>query len=253
MKLLSVNDLHVSYGGIKALRGVSLEVEQGEIVTIIGANGAGKSTLLNTISGFLKPTEGSVRFKDAVAGKSPAKIVKAGICHVPEGRLIFANLSVEDNLRLGAYLRKDHKKVVTDLEHVFALFPRLLERRKQIAGTLSGGEQQMLAMGRALMTDGELVLLDEPSLGLAPLLVKTVFEIIAEIRNLGKTILLVEQNAFKALAIADKAYVLEQGLIVKEGPAKAIAQDPAIRAAYLGARSTAINACTDKSGRSMKR
>lgn len=252
MKLLVVNDLHVSYGGIKALRGVSLEVEKGEIVTIIGANGAGKSTLLNTISGFLKPTEGSIKYKDALVGKSPAKIVKTGICHVPEGRLIFANLSVEDNLKLGAYLRKDRKKIASDLEHVFTLFPRLLERRNQIAGTLSGGEQQMLAMGRALMTDGELVLLDEPSLGLAPLLVKTVFEIIAEIRKLGKTILLVEQNAFKALAIADRAYVLEQGLIVKEGPARTIAQDPAVKAAYLGARSTSINACTDKAGRPAK-
>jgi len=240
MNMLSVHDLHVAYGGIKALRGVSLDVQQGEIVTIIGANGAGKSTLLNTISGFLKPTGGSVNFKGHTIGRNPARIVKSGICHVPEGRLIFANLTVEDNLKLGAYLRSDRAKMATDQDQVFKLFPRLLERRKQIAGTLSGGEQQMLAMGRALMTDGDLVLLDEPSLGLAPLLVQTVFDIIANIRGLGKTILLVEQNAFKALAIADRAYVLEQGLMVKEGAAKEIAQDPAVKAAYLGARSTQI-------------
>jgi len=236
--MLCVRDLHVSYGGIKALRGVSLDVEQGEIVTIIGANGAGKSTLLNTVSGFLKPVSGSVSFKGEATGQRPSKIVKAGICHVPEGRLVFANLSVEDNLRLGAYLRGDRQKVAADLERVYAIFPRLRERLRQSAGTLSGGEQQMLAMGRALMTDGDLILLDEPSLGLAPLLVKTVFDIIRDFRALGKTILLVEQNAFKALHIADRAYVLEQGRIVKTGPAREIAEDPAIKAAYLGAKST---------------
>lgn len=234
MSMLSVRDLHVSYGGIKALRGVSLDVEEGEIVTIIGANGAGKSTLLNTISGFLKPVSGSVSFKGEAVGRNPTRIVKAGVCHVPEGRLIFANLTVEDNLRLGAYLRKDRKKIAADLERVWVLFPRLLERRKQLSGTLSGGEQQMLAMGRALMTDGDFVLLDEPSLGLAPLLVKTVFEIVLEFRGLGKTILLVEQNAFKALKVADRAYVLEQGKIVKFGPSRDIAADPAVKAAYLG-------------------
>ena len=238
MSMLCVRDLHVSYGGIKALRGVSLDVEQGEIVTIIGANGAGKSTLLNTVSGFLKPVSGSVSFKGEATGQRPSKIVKAGICHVPEGRLVFANLSVEDNLRLGAYLRGDRQKVAADLERVYAIFPRLRERLRQSAGTLSGGEQQMLAMGRALMTDGDLILLDEPSLGLAPLLVKTVFDIIRDFRALGKTILLVEQNAFKALHIADRAYVLEQGRIVKTGPAREIAEDPAIKAAYLGAKST---------------
>jgi branched-chain amino acid transport system ATP-binding protein len=234
MSMLSVRDLHVSYGGIKALRGVSLDVEEGEIVTIIGANGAGKSTLLNTISGFLKPVSGSVSFKGEAVGRNPTRIVKAGVCHVPEGRLIFANLTVEDNLRLGAYLRNDRKKIAADLERVWELFPRLLERRKQLSGTLSGGEQQMLAMGRALMTDGDFVLLDEPSLGLAPLLVKTVFEIVLEFRGLGKTILLVEQNAFKALKVADRAYVLEQGKIVKFGQARDIAADPAVKAAYLG-------------------
>ncbi|MEI6876752.1 MAG: ABC transporter ATP-binding protein [Spirochaetota bacterium] len=236
--MLSVSELHVSYGGIRALKGVSLVVEQGEIVTIIGANGAGKSTLLNTISGFLKPARGEVSFKGSSLGQKAAKIVKAGISHVPEGRLVFANLTVEDNLRLGAYLRRDRRKIASDLERVYAIFPRLRERMKQLAGTLSGGEQQMLAMGRALMTDGDLVLLDEPSLGLAPLLVKTVFDIILEFRDLGKTILLVEQNAFKALHIADRAYVLEQGRIVKSGVAREIAADPAIKAAYLGAKST---------------
>jgi branched-chain amino acid transport system ATP-binding protein len=237
--MLSVNNLHVSYGGIKALKGVSMEVNEGEIVTIIGANGAGKSTLLNTITGFLKPVSGDVIFKGHSVGRNPARIVKMGICHVPEGRLVFANLTVQDNLMLGAYLRSDKKQIATDLERVFELFPRLRERIKQIAGTLSGGEQQMLAMGRALMTNGDLVLLDEPSLGLAPLLVKTVFEIIMEIKGLGKTILLVEQNANKALQVADRAYVLEQGHIVKTGPAHEIAQDPAVRAAYLGTKSVA--------------
>jgi branched-chain amino acid transport system ATP-binding protein len=238
MSLLGIRDLHVSYGGIRALKGVSLDVEPGEIVTIIGANGAGKSTLLNTVSGFLKPTGGYVEFKGQRVGRSPAKIVKAGVCHVPEGRLVFANLSVQDNLSLGAYLRSDRRKMAVDLDRVYALFPRLKERMRQQAGTLSGGEQQMLAMGRALMTDGELVLMDEPSLGLAPLLVKTVFDIILEFRDLGKTILLVEQNAFKALAIADRAYVLEQGKVVKEGKASEVAQDPAVRAAYLGSKSS---------------
>jgi len=235
--MLSISDLHVSYGGIRALKGVSLEVKQGEIVTIIGANGAGKSTLLNSISGFLKPTKGEILYKGAKLPRRPDLVVKSGICHVPEGRLIFANLSVTDNLALGAYLRNDRKAVAEDIEKVFALFPRLKEREKQIAGTLSGGEQQMLAMGRALMTNGDLVLMDEPSLGLAPLLVKTVFDIIVKFRDLGKTILLVEQNAFKALAVADRAYVLEQGRIVKCGPARDIASDPAVKAAYLGSKS----------------
>ena len=237
--MLNVKDLHVSYGGIKALKGVTMDVNQGEIVTIIGANGAGKSTLLNTITGFLKPVSGEVVYKDQVITRNPAKIVKMGICHVPEGRLVFANLTVQDNLKLGAFLRNDTKQIAEDLEKVYQIFPRLHERMKQIAGTLSGGEQQMLAMGRALMTNGELVLLDEPSLGLAPLLVKTVFDIIIEFKKLGKTILLVEQNANKALQVADRAYVLEQGHIVKSGPAHEIAQDPAVRAAYLGTKSTA--------------
>jgi len=237
--MLSVKNLHVSYGGIKALRGVTMDVNQGEIVTIIGANGAGKSTLLNTITGFLKPVRGEVDYKGHRLGRNPARIVKLGICHVPEGRLVFANLTVQDNLVLGAYLRKDRRQIAADMQRVYELFPRLQERMKQMAGTLSGGEQQMLAMGRALMTNGELVLMDEPSLGLAPLLVKTVFDIIRESKALGKTILLVEQNAHKALEVADRAYVLEQGHIVKTGPAHEIALDPAVRAAYLGTRSVA--------------
>jgi len=237
--MLTVRDLHVSYGGIRALKGVSLHVEAGEIVTIIGANGAGKSTLLNAISGFLKPGSGEILYRQTPLPKRPDRVVKAGICHVPEGRLIFANLSVEDNLQMGAYLRGDKAAVASDLEKVYGLFPRLKERYRQSAGTLSGGEQQMLAMGRALMTNGDLVLMDEPSLGLAPLLVQTVFDIIQEIRKLGKTILLVEQNAYKALGAADRAYVLEQGRIVKEGPACDVREDPAVRAAYLGTESKA--------------
>ncbi len=235
--MLSIKDLHVSYGGIRALKGVSLEVSAGEIVTIIGANGAGKSTLLNTISGFLKPGAGEILYKGKKLARRPDLVVQSGICHVPEGRLIFANLSVRDNLNLGAYLRSDKNAIKDDMERVFVLFPRLKEREQQMAGTLSGGEQQMLAMGRALMTEGDLILMDEPSLGLAPLLVKTVFEIIERIRSMGKTILLVEQNAFKALAVADRAYVLEQGRIVTSGPVAQIAGDPAIRSAYLGSRS----------------
>ena len=238
--MLKIKDLHVSYGGIRALKGVSLEVRAGEIVTIIGANGAGKSTLLNTISGFLRPTAGDILYKGQKLAKRPDLVVQSGICHVPEGRLIFANLSVLDNLRLGAYLRADKKAIRDDMDKVFALFPRLKEREQQMAGTLSGGEQQMLAMGRALMTQGELILMDEPSLGLALLLVKTVLEIIETIRSMGKTILLVEQNAFKALAVADRAYVLEQGRIVTSGPVAQIAGDPAVRAAYLGSKSGKI-------------
>jgi len=234
--MLEIKNLHVAYGGIRALKGVSLSVQEGEIVTIIGANGAGKSTLLNTISGFLRPAKGTIQYKGRPLPRRPDLIVKAGICQVPEGRLVFANLSVLDNLLLGAYRRSDKKAVNADLKKVFEIFPRLKERQSQRAGTLSGGEQQMLSMGRALMTNGELILMDEPSLGLAPLLVQTVFEIIEQFRGLGKTILLVEQNAFKALQVADRAYVLEQGRIVKQGPSRDIAQDPAVKEAYLGSR-----------------
>ena len=232
--MLKVDNLNVFYGGIHALKGVSLEINFGEIVTIIGSNGAGKSTLLNSISGFLKYKEGQITYKGEKLPSNPNKVVKMGISQVPEGRLVFANLTVEDNLYLGAYLRKDNKKIKEDLEKVYMLFPRLEEREKQIAGTLSGGEQQMLAMGRGLMSDPEIMLLDEPSLGLAPLLVQTVLDIIQDIRKMDKTILLVEQNAYKALSIADRAYVLEQGRITMEGSAEEIADNPKIREAYLG-------------------
>lgn len=232
--MLKVEDLHVFYGGIHALKGVNLEINSGEIVTIVGSNGAGKSTLLNAISGFLKYRQGAISYKGEKLPVNPNRVVKLGISHVPEGRLVFANLTVEDNLLLGAYLRNDRKKIKADLEKVYAIFPRLKEREKQISGTMSGGEQQMLAMGRGLMSDPELILLDEPSLGLAPLLVQTVFDIILDIRNMNKTILLVEQNAYKALSIADRAYVLEQGRIAMEGTAAEIAGNPSIKKAYLG-------------------
>lgn len=234
--MLKIENLNVYYGGIHALKGASLEINAGEIVTIIGSNGAGKSTLLNAISGFLKYKEGEITYKGERLPQSPSKVVKMGISQVPEGRLVFANLTVEDNLNLGAYLRNDAKKIKEDLEKVYNLFPRLKEREKQIAGTLSGGEQQMLAMGRGLMSDPEIMLLDEPSLGLAPLLVQTVLDIIVDIRKMDKTILLVEQNAYKALSIADRAYVLEQGRITMEGPADEIAANPRIKEAYLGAK-----------------
>lgn len=232
--MLKVNNLHVYYDGIHALRGVDIEVNKGEIVTIIGANGAGKSTLLNAVSGFLKPREGIVEYKGEVLSGSPNKIVKRGMCHVPEGRLVFVNLSVRDNLLLGAYLRKNKKEIDEDMERVYTLFPRLKEREKQIAGTLSGGEQQMLAMGRGLMSNPDIILLDEPSLGLAPLLVQTIFDIIEDIKAMGKTILLVEQNAYQALSIADRAYVLEQGKITMAGSAADILNNPKVAEAYLG-------------------
>lgn len=231
--MLRIEDLNVHYGGIHALRGVTIDVLQGDIVTIIGSNGAGKSSLLNAISGIVK-YKGSIMFEKNPLPKQAHKVVKSGICQVPEGRLIFANLTVRDNLMMGAYLRNDKQEIKADFERVFDLFPRLKEREKQIAGTLSGGEQQMLAMGRGLMSSPELVLLDEPSLGLAPLLINTIFEIILEIKAMGKTILLVEQNAFKALSVADRAYVLEQGVISTQGPADELLKSTAIQEAYLG-------------------
>jgi len=233
--MLKVNDINVYYGNIHALKGVSLEINQGEIVTLIGANGAGKSTLLQTISGLLKPKNGEVLFEgEHVAGKVPQSIVKRGISQVPEGRRVFSNMSVEENLELGAYLRKDRKGIQEDFEKIYQLFPRLLERKKQLSGTLSGGEQQMLAMGRALMARPRLLLLDEPSMGLAPLLVKTIFKIIEEINKTGTTILLVEQNANMALSIADRAYVIETGKIVASGTAEELSSSDQIRNAYLG-------------------
>ncbi|MEH7490917.1 ABC transporter ATP-binding protein [Neobacillus niacini] len=233
--MLKIEDINVYYGNIHALKGVSLDINEGEIVTLIGANGAGKSTLLKTISGLLKPKNGSILFEgQSISGKVAQSIVKQGLSHVPEGRRVFANMSVEENLELGAYLRKDKQGIKDDFEKVFNLFPRLLERRKQMSGTLSGGEQQMLAMGRALMARPKLLLLDEPSMGLAPLLVKTIFRIIEEINKSGTTILLVEQNANMALSIADRAYVIETGKIVLSGSSDELNQSDQIRMAYLG-------------------
>src|SRR5476649_383110 len=234
--MLEIKNLQVSYGAITALHGVSLSVPDGKIVTLIGANGAGKTTTLKTISGLLKPKSGEIFYDGKnIAGLPPHRIVGRGISHVPEGRMIFANLTVLENLQLGAYLQKDRHVVRRELEHVFSLFPRLQEREKQIAGTLSGGEQQMLAIGRALMSKPKLLLLDEPSLGLAPLLVKTIFEKIVEInREQGLTILLVEQNANLALEISHFGYVLETGKIILSGDSAALRQNPQVQSAYLG-------------------
>ena len=233
--MLKVEDLAVFYGNIQALKGVSLQVNEGEIVTLIGANGAGKSTLLKTLSGLIKPKSGIIEYMGSpIAGKPAQGIVKSGISHVPEGRRVFSNMSVEENLELGAYLRKDAKGIRSDLDKVYQLFPRLLERRKQLSGTLSGGEQQMLAMGRAIMAKPKLLLLDEPSMGLAPLMVKTIFQIIEEINREGTTILLVEQNANVALSIANRAYVVETGKVVISGDAKELQASDEIKKAYLG-------------------
>ncbi|AKM20239.1 ABC transporter ATP-binding protein [Geobacillus stearothermophilus] len=233
--MLKVEAIDVFYGNIHALKGVSLEVNKGEIVTLIGANGAGKTTLLKTISGLLNPKSGDIVYEGAsIAGKAAQTIVKHGISHVPEGRRVFANMTVEENLELGAFLRKDKDGIQQDFAKVFQLFPRLEERRKQLAGTLSGGEQQMLAIGRALMARPKLLLLDEPSMGLAPLLVKTIFRIIQEINESGTTILLVEQNAHMALSIADRAYVIESGRVVLSGAASELQASEQVKQAYLG-------------------
>ena len=234
--MLEVKNLQVSYGAINALHGISLSVPDGKIVTLIGANGAGKTTTLKTVSGLLKPKSGEIFYDGKnIAGLPPHQIVKLGLSHVPEGRMIFANLTVLENLQLGAYLQNDRQVVRQEMDFVFATFPRLQEREKQIAGTLSGGEQQMLAIGRALMSKPKLLLLDEPSLGLAPLLVKTIFEKIVEInRQQGLTILLVEQNANLALEISHFGYVLETGKVVLSGESAALRQNPQVKSAYLG-------------------
>ncbi|WP_144353043.1 ABC transporter ATP-binding protein [Sporomusa termitida] len=233
--MLKIDNINVYYGAIHALKGISVEVNQGEIVTLIGANGAGKSTTLRTISGLLKPKTGQISFEGQnIAGIPAQNIVKMGISQVPEGRRVFAHMSVLENLELGAYLRSDTKEIKADMDNVFARFPRLGERRSQLSGTLSGGEQQMLAMGRALMSRPRILLLDEPSMGLAPLLVKEIFSIIKDINQTGTTILLVEQNAHMALSIAHKAYVLETGRIILSGDAKELAASEEIRKAYLG-------------------
>jgi branched-chain amino acid transport system ATP-binding protein len=233
--MLKLDDVSVNYGAIEALTGISMHVEQGEVVTLIGANGAGKTTTLRTITGLLQPTSGRVSFEgEDISGKPTHKLVAKGISMSPEGRGVFANLSVRENLQMGAYLSKNKREIASDMERAFQMFPRLKEREAQKAGTLSGGEQQMLAIGRALMSKPRLLLLDEPSLGLAPLIVHTIFEAIDEIKSKGTTILLVEQNAHAALKHSDRAYVLETGRIVMEGPSKDLAADPKIKEAYLG-------------------
>ncbi|MEH7382829.1 ABC transporter ATP-binding protein [Bacillus sp. JJ1533] len=232
--MLKVDQIDVFYGNIQALKGVSLEVNEGEVVTLIGANGAGKSTLLKTLSGLLKPKNGTIQYLgESIGGKAAQGIVKAGISHVPEGRRVFANMTVEENLELGAFLRKD-KEIQKDIQKVYETFPRLHERRKQLSGTLSGGEQQMLAMGRAIMARPKLLLLDEPSMGLAPLMVKTIFQIIEDISREGTTILLVEQNAHMALSIANRAYVIETGRVTISGTAAELQASEEIKNAYLG-------------------
>ncbi|MGB9871046.1 MAG: ABC transporter ATP-binding protein [Anaerolineae bacterium] len=237
MPLLRIENLHTYYGHVHALKGIDLEVEEGEIVTLIGANGAGKSTTLRTISGLVRPREGRVEFNGQVINHVPAhQIVQMGVCHVPEGRRIFTTLTVMENLMMGAYTVKDERTIRENLQRVFDLFPRLAERKNQLGGTLSGGEQQMLTIGRALMSRPRLLLLDEPSLGLAPLLVKAIFETIREINARGTTILLVEQNARAALKIAHRAYVLETGRVVLSGPAQELMRDERVRKAYLGER-----------------
>lgn len=233
--MLRVENLTVNYGAIKALKNISCEVHQGEIVALIGANGAGKTTILNSISGILPIDSGKIFFSGTEITKTaPHEIVKMGVCQVPEGRRVFANMSVYENLEMGGYSVKDKAAVNAGIERAFTLFPRLKERSKQLAKTLSGGEQQMLAMGRALMSSPKLILLDEPSMGLAPMLVEKIFEIIAEINKSGTTIMLVEQNAHMALSIANRAYVLETGEVVLSGLAKDLAEDPEVRKAYLG-------------------
>ena len=232
--LLSVNDLHVSYGAIKAVRGISFDIKKGEIATLIGANGAGKSTTLNTIAGLIKPDEGVVEFKgESIVGVKAHKIVERGLALCPEGRRVFAQMSVAENLDMGGYTRSDAENRET-IEHVYERFPRLRERMEQSAGTLSGGEQQMLAMGRALMSKPSIILMDEPSMGLSPLYVSEIFDIIQEINKSGTTVLLVEQNAKKALSIANRAYVLETGKIVLSGDAHELMNNDSVKKAYLG-------------------
>ena len=235
MAMLEVKDLEVNYGVIKAIKGVSFEVNEGEVISLIGANGAGKTTILHAVSGLLGKTAGSVTFEGKDITKVPAhKIVYMGMSHVPEGRRVFAQLTVLENLKLGAYSRKDKNELQETLEKVYKSFPRLEERKNQLAGTLSGGEQQMLAMGRALMSKPRLMMLDEPSMGLAPILVDQIFEIIEALNKAGTTILLVEQNAQMALSIADRAYVLETGRIVNTGTGKDLLNDDSVKKAYLG-------------------
>ncbi|MFQ6959468.1 MAG: ABC transporter ATP-binding protein [Clostridium sp.] len=233
--MLKITDLEVYYGVIQAIKGISFEVKEGEVIALIGANGAGKTTILHTVTGLIAPKAGKIEFEGTDITKTPAhKIVSMGMAHVPEGRRVFAQLSVYENLKLGAYTRSDKTEIEETLEMVYKRFPRLKERRNQAAGTLSGGEQQMLAMGRALMSHPKIILMDEPSMGLSPIFVNEIFDIIKEVSAGGTTVLLVEQNAKKALGIADRAYVLETGNIVLTGEAKALMNDESIKKAYLG-------------------
>jgi len=233
--MLELEDLHVSYGKIVALRGVSISIAEGEIVTVVGGNGAGKTTTLRTISGILRPTSGRIVFKGRdLSGLATDEVVKAGLAHSPEGRLIFGRMTIAENLRLGAYNRKASVDIKGDMDRMYEMFPVLGQRRQQRAGTLSGGEQQMLAIGRSLMSRPDLLLMDEPSLGLAPLVVAQIFEVIVELREQGVTILLVEQNANEALRVSDRTYVLETGLVTMQGPSEALLHDPQLRTAYLG-------------------
>ena len=235
MAMLEIKDLEVYYGVIQAIKGISFEVNQGEVIALIGANGAGKTTTLHTITGLISPKKGSVVFEGKDITKVPAhKIVSMGMAHVPEGRRVFAELSVYENLKMGAYTRSDKNEIEESLKNVYKRFPRLEERKNQMAGTLSGGEQQMLAMGRALMSRPKIILMDEPSMGLSPILVNEIFDIIRSVSESGTTVLLVEQNAKKALAIADRAYVLETGRITMSGNAKDLLEDDSIKKAYLG-------------------
>jgi branched-chain amino acid transport system ATP-binding protein len=233
--LLELNDVHTYYGAIHALRGVTMNVEEGEIVTLIGSNGAGKSTTLRTISGLLRPREGQIKLRDQrIDGRRPHEIVALGICQSPEGRRVFSRMSVHENLEMGAFARRDKTAIAADFDRVYGLFPRLKERTAQRAGTLSGGEQQMLAIGRALMAAPRVLLLDEPSMGLAPILVEQIFDIIRTINKSGTTVLLVEQNALMALGIANRGYILQTGEIVLTDTADKLRQNPAVRKAYLG-------------------
>ena len=235
--MLEVNDLRVAYGGIQAVRGISFHVNEGEMVALIGANGAGKTSTLKALSRLLDLAGGSVRYRGKeISGLPPHELVGEGIALVPEGRGVFPRMSIVENLLMGAYCRNDATGISCDMEHVFSLFPRLKERAQQLAGTLSGGEQQMLAIGRAVMAKPEVMLLDEPSMGLAPLVVQQIFDVIKDINKMGTTVLLVEQNARKALQIADYAYVMETGKIVMEGPAQEVASNPDVMAAYLGGK-----------------
>ena len=235
MAMLEVKNLKVHYGVIQAIKGISFEVNEGEVIALIGANGAGKTTTLQTITGMLKPSEGEILFEGQDIVKVPGhKIVSMGMAHVPEGRRVFAELSVYENLKLGAYTRKDKNEIAESLAKVYKSFPRLEERKNQLAGTLSGGEQQMLAMGRALMSKPKIILMDEPSMGLSPIFVNEIFDIIKEVSESGTTVLLVEQNAKKALSIADRAYVLETGSITMDGKAEDLLNDEAVQKAYLG-------------------